>query len=197
MGGMVMVPEGYKAVLDPTSDMLQAAIEVRAEAWAHQTGAVIGAETWRDELDNKAYHVLITKAQGRVVASGRLSIHTDLATVPNAATYRFALTDQITPPFGIFGRLTVNYNHRGLGLPKVIDALRIEKAKQLKLRHILAATSVTHRVEMLRASGFQADGPGLPYTEGPLAQAIRAATGNAGSKTLANPIILKLNLPTS
>lgn len=129
----------------------------RIKAWRNERGvnpAFFSKSFWIDEVDQYAFHWIITK-NSEIVAAARLSIHDSLCDVP----YADLLNAEQSAPFqnskvASINRLVVLPEYRGLGLSSLLDKIRIERSIQQKAEIMIAFPQLV-RLEPLGRKGFE------------------------------------------
>jgi GNAT superfamily N-acetyltransferase len=133
---------------------IQAAQRLRYIVWRSE-GAVINHaadEMIADHHDDHAIHWGAFDGN-ELVGAARLCLHNDLSEAPDAEMF---LTANISPPFASMNRLVVLSSHRGQGIGKLFDQVRIQKARDSGSRTVvIAPINVYSRKQSLRKQGFQ------------------------------------------
>jgi len=141
---------------------------LRVRAWSTETAAAEAMGSWLDEFDGAAAHWVVFDG-GKLVAAARLSIHLDLAKVPDAESYEGVFREPPVGPIASLNRLVVDPSARGLGLSKRLDLVRLQAAEAYGCRSaILSTASGPHRVRQLIGWGFEAVGCGPRFQKPPL-----------------------------
>lgn len=129
----------------------------RIHGWKNEEGInqiFFSRDYWIDPLDQRSYHWIITD-NDTIVASARLSLHTSLDEVPYAnllrPEHRVHFENKM---IGSINRLVVDPAYRGLGLSKLLDEVRIERARAQKAEVIIAFPQLVRLVPMTR-KGFK------------------------------------------
>jgi predicted GNAT family N-acyltransferase len=128
----------------------------RIQGWKNENGidpAFFSKEYWLDDVDRKAFHWIITQDE-QIVATARLSLHYGLENVP----YAQLLKPEHRPPFenkrvASINRLVVDPRFRREGLSRLLDQVRIERAKSQKADIIIAFPQFV-RLRPLTKKGF-------------------------------------------
>lgn len=90
---------------------------------------------------------------GRLVAAARLCLHHNLTDAPDAEMF---MSVPIPLPVASMNRLVVLKSYRGQRLGGTLDRVRIQRAKELGARTVIATpVNVESRKESLRMQGFQ------------------------------------------
>jgi hypothetical protein len=144
--------------------------EMRVICWKDEQGVdsnLFSKKSWLEKIDETAFHWIVFK-NNAMVASARFSIHSNIEDAP----YGKIISNMNLPlstPIGSINRLVVLPEYRHLGISKHVDSIRLEKAKQLGVKHVLAQPRDI-RVNPLISQGFNMVGeffmreyPGLPF----------------------------------
>lgn len=121
-------------------------VELRERVW-HDTdfthGQQIFSNGFLDKNDFTAFHWAIFGINNKIIAAARLSMHDDLLSIPDT----FLIKDStqlkeldIKLPIGSLNRLVVDLNFQGKGISKILDKIRIEKAKELGCQSVCVMT---------------------------------------------------------
>ncbi|MBI9066877.1 MAG: GNAT family N-acetyltransferase [Salinivirgaceae bacterium] len=109
---------------------------------------------WIDELD-KSSDCWIIKYEDKIVASGRLSIHFTLESIPWYDKIPKKAMAELKLPIASINRLVVHPDFRKNGLSKPLDEIRIMTAKENKELKTIIAEPVVSRFEVLEEQGFK------------------------------------------
>ncbi len=120
---------------------------------------------WIDEYD-KSSLLWIIKSGNTIAASARLSIHHTIETIPWKNSIPPGAADFILTPVASMNRLTVHPDFRRRGLSKQLDLVRIQAAREEKVKTIIAEPTKS-RVSVIEKYGFKdfgrfGDTPELP-----------------------------------
>jgi len=141
---------------------------LRVRAWSTEIAAAERMESWLDDFDRPAIHWAIFD-DGQLVAAARLTIHRELAGVPDAESYEGVFREPPVGPIASLNRLVVDPAARGLGLSKRLDLARLKAAEARGCRSaILSTASGPRRVKQLIGLGFQSMGFGTRFLHPPL-----------------------------
>lgn len=141
---------------------------LRIEAWATETARAAEQSVWIDEFDRVARHWVVCR-DGLPVAAARLSLHQELAAVPDSESYAGVLSSPLGTPIASLNRLVVHPSARGSGLGRRLDLIRLKAAEQLGARvAILSTSSGQRRTEALVGVGFFFLGYGPRFKTPPL-----------------------------
>lgn len=126
--------------------------ELRRQVWK-RISECLPSQNWINEHDEHGYHWLVFR-ESVLVASARLCIHPNLSFLEEAPHLQddISLSPDDLPIAGM-NRLVVLPQARRLGIARFLDELRIQKAKDLGAKTILAAPF--RRASALKALGFQ------------------------------------------
>ena len=151
--------------------LLAAVYRLRMLAWRTQVALPEAMTEWTDGFDAVARHWAFLH-QGQPVAAGRVSVHGALADIPDAETYEGVFTTPPPAPIASLNRLIVHPDWRGLGLPRVLDAVRVQAAEQMGAQCVVGATGSVQgnrvRIEQLAETGFVIAGLGVCSTISPI-----------------------------
>lgn len=128
---------------------------LRFIAWQTEKGfnaAFFSKGYWIDELDEVSFLWAITH-NNKVIASARLSIHKEMGFIPWNEYIPGEARDKIIFPAASINRLVVHPAYREKGLSKPLDKVRIETAKENKVKCIIAEP-VPKRYATLKKYGF-------------------------------------------
>ena len=112
---------------------------------------------WYDDLDDKAYHWIITNEEDEIIASARLNIFEHMEEFP----YYESMKDLNIPkeaPFGFYSRLVVHPKYRGLKLSLKLVASRMLFCEAMKLRWLQAYSSSDIMKKVLNRYDFDVIG---------------------------------------
>lgn len=126
----------------------------RQEAVELKSG-LCASEGIKDEHDHHAHHWIITLGD-EIVAAARLCIHRCLNELPDAEE-SLQVEEDIASPIASLNRLVVATEARRHGLARVLDNVRIQRARDLGAATVVG-TPMPWRVESLRRLGFQVVG---------------------------------------
>jgi len=138
--------------------------ELRVIAWRTEKGIapdIFSQRTWLDEYDEIALHWIMLKEKF-LMASARISIHPELSEIPwadNTTVYDMSF---LKSPVASINRLVVHPDFRGRGLTRYLDRIRIDTAKKMGVKTIIAEP-VLIRINSLIDLGFKYVGK-LPAT---------------------------------
>jgi polyketide synthase PksL len=120
---------------------------------------------WLDEFDPVARHWCIFH-DSKPVAAARISVHQRLEEVPDALIYEGVFATPPASPVASFNRLVVHPEHRGGGLSRKLDDVRLKAAISLGCRSIIVVSNVgSSRLGQLRGLGFRTIGTAGPYPQ--------------------------------
>ena len=127
---------------------------LRFRIWSEQEGVALKDNTngrIADELDATAYHWGAYNC-GELIASARLSIHHDIASVPDAELFAGL---SITLPTASMNRLVVAKSARGMGIAKALDEQRISYARKIGVNSlVITPVNNPSRIDALTKIGF-------------------------------------------
>ena len=92
---------------------------------------------WYDDMDDKAYHWIITNEQDEIIASARLNIFDRLEEFPFYESIK-NLDIPKEAPFGFYSRLVVHPKYRGLKLSLKLVVSRMLFCESMKVRWLQA-----------------------------------------------------------
>jgi GNAT superfamily N-acetyltransferase len=137
-------------------DIIKAIGALRAEVWRdepeiffHEFG---DSDCWTDPVDDFAYHWVVYDGD-ELVAAARLSLHADLATAPYASVFEQCHIDVVGKVASI-NRLVVKKSHRGAGIARALDRIRLKKAIQLGAKAVIAVPVGDSRAKALASLGY-------------------------------------------
>jgi len=137
-----------------TPSDIEAAQRLRYTVWRSE-GVVIHhteRKVIADHHDEHAIHWGVFDGD-QLVGAARLCIHDQLAETPDAEMF---LTADIRSPVASMNRLVVLRSHRGRGIGGHLDRVRIQRARDVGARTIVAApVNMNPRKLSLIALGFQ------------------------------------------
>ena len=141
---------------------------LRIEAWETKTARAAEQSDWLDEFDRVALHWVVCR-DGLPVAAARLSLHHELAEVPDSECYAGIFSWPLETPIASLNRLVVHPSARGSGLGRQLDLIRLEAAERLGARVVILSTSSGHRrIAALVSLGFVFLGYGRKFKRPPL-----------------------------
>lgn len=112
---------------------------------------------WYDDLDDKAYHWIVTNEQDEIIASARLNIFNQMEDFP----FYDSIKDLNIPkeaPFGFYSRLVVHPKYRGLKLSLKLVASRMLFCESMKVRWLQAHISSDMMKKILNRYDFDVIG---------------------------------------
>lgn len=128
----------------------------RIHGWKNEEGisqSFFSREYWIDTLDQRSYHWIIS-SNDTIIAAARLSLHTSLDDVPYARLlkpeHRVHFENKL---IASINRLVVDPSYRGLGLSKLLDQVRIERALAQKAEMMIAFPQLIRLVPLMK-KGF-------------------------------------------
>lgn len=126
---------------------------LRVVAWTERYGSLFARQvtSWSDEHDAHAHHFGV-RLDERLVASARFCVHDDAAGLPHASWFGSLLAG-FRGPFASLNRCVVAAAAAGTGLARALDDARIDRARTLGARAVVATTHGRRR-EALLARGF-------------------------------------------
>ena len=143
-----------KLLNSASQDQLEEIGQLRTLVWTGESDVnphALGPKPWIDPVDQSAYQWTI-KDHGRLVAAARLTVHSDLDSIPYQAAFRDRLPESIM--YGAMNRLVVLPDYRGQGLARRLDCLRLQHAAQIGAELVVVVAS-GQRVLALESLGFQ------------------------------------------
>lgn len=115
----------------------------------------LGPKPWIDDIDDDACIWMVRDDRsddGPLVASARVTVHTDPATIPYHAAFDHRLP---TPgPYASMNRLVVHPDYRGRGIARMLDCLRLRHAPRVGAAMAVVIAS-GRRVSALELLGFE------------------------------------------
>lgn len=161
-------PPGYTLAEALDAALLERVYRLRPEAWRARTADFPALDRWTDPFDDEARHFVVLHA-GTPAAAARLTVHHRLSEVPGAEVWRDFDPALFPAPIATLSRLVVDVRHRGLGLGRLLDQIRVATAIDLGCGCIIAATSAgPHRIGLLEAAGLRNIGVATRQTPGAL-----------------------------
>ncbi len=116
----------FKGVECP--DLVEKIESLRSDVWGELVPEDVPLQRFLlDCFDEFTWHFAVQN-EGQVVASARLSIHSDPRAMPESNSFR-KVHSIMKPPFGLMTRLVVSKQYRRMGLANKIDLARIAHAK--------------------------------------------------------------------
>jgi predicted GNAT family N-acyltransferase len=128
---------------------------LRAEVWRSEQSVEFeefgDSDCWLDDFDNHAVHWIVY-AGNEIAAAARLSVHPCAEKAPYGHIFKsLGLT---TTNVASINRLVVKQKFRGQGLSKLLDAARLQKARELGATAVLALPVGESRQRVLMREGF-------------------------------------------
>jgi GNAT superfamily N-acetyltransferase len=126
---------------------------LRYKIWSAEGVEIINPEagTIADSHDDHAMHWGVFDG-ARLVAAARLCLHQTLAEAPDGELFAGL---EIPTPIASMNRLVVTKSHRGRGIAKNLDQIRIQQARVLEAQTvIIAPVNFWSRKRSLEAQGF-------------------------------------------
>jgi GNAT superfamily N-acetyltransferase len=149
-------------------DLLAKIGRLRIEAWETETARAAEQSVWVDECDRVAWHWVVFR-DGLAVAAARLSLHGELAEMPESECYEGVFSAPPKTPIASLNRLVVHPSARGSGISRRLDLIRLEAAERLGARvAILSTASGPRRLAQLLGLGFVFLGHGSGFKKPPL-----------------------------
>lgn len=116
--------------------------DLRVDVWENsEKGEFVNHQLfpngWSDELDEKAFHWIITNEQDEIIASARLNIFNSLDEFPYYAFMKNLKIPSETP-FGFYSRLVINPQYQGLKLSQRLVSSRIAYCEKNKIQWLQA-----------------------------------------------------------
>ena len=108
----------------------------------------------RDPHDLRAMHWGVFRG-AELVAAARLCLQADVDELPDAALFHGFDVD-LPEPVAVMSHCVVDARLRDMGLEGMLDAIRIERARQLRLGAVIAVARSPRRIVALEAQGFDA-----------------------------------------
>lgn len=138
--------------------MIARVCRLRVLAWRTQADIPAQVEEWRDLQDSDARHWAICLGEDPVAAV-RLTIHTDLTTVPDGDVYRATLPHGLETPIASYNRMVVRPDMRRRGFSRMLDDVSIAAARDMGARCLVGITGSVHgnqhRVDAMVRRGFE------------------------------------------
>jgi len=137
-----------------TQDQLEEIGRLRTLVWTGESDVnrhSLGPEPWIDPVDGSACQWTV-RDHGCLVAAARLTIHDNLASIPYQAAFRDRLPE--SEPYAAMNRLVVLPDHRGQGLARRLDCLRLRHAPRIGAALVVVVAS-GRRVLALESLGFE------------------------------------------
>jgi hypothetical protein len=121
---------------------------LRRLAWSH-AGCPDARQANLDSVDSGAHHFWLRDGAGAIVAAARVSLHPDLSSVPDSDDF-FSFRDRIEAwtLLASLNRLVIHPGSRGSGLPTAFDTARIDLARNLGARAIVASARGRRRTQL-------------------------------------------------
>ncbi|MEL4896308.1 GNAT family N-acetyltransferase [Crocosphaera sp. Alani8] len=137
--------------------------KLRVSVWSYQLGrAVFSGEKWCDEHDQHAFHWVVMNDENELIASARLSIHNNIADLPDFNEIQGLITE-LPKPIAMMSRLVVSPTYQRLGISQKIDLARLQKAKQMGIQSLVL--QVPHyRRKSIEKLGFKCLGKAIDKT---------------------------------
>jgi GNAT superfamily N-acetyltransferase len=149
--------------------LLKQIYSLRIEAWCMSVDLPMDIIECHDSYDDEGRHWALVE-NNEVLAAARLTLHSDLKEVPELGTYRDFKSMMPAGPYGSFNRLIVKPSHRGKGLARRLDAVRIDAARAAGVAVVIGATGSVagnrRRISQLIDAGFRVLGDGQPFEGG-------------------------------
>ena len=116
---MTITTEDLKPILLTDSSRLSQIYNFRVEVWGeHEKSLIVNRRLfpngWKDELDESAFHWIITNEEDKLIAAARLNIFNSAEEFPYHCCTRH-LSMPVEKPFALFSRLVVLPEYRGDG----------------------------------------------------------------------------------
>lgn len=116
---MTITTENLKPILLTDSTRLQEIYNFRVDVWGqHEKSGIVNRRLfpngWKDELDETAFHWIITEEENTLIAAARLNIFNSTEEFPYHCCTRH-LSMPVEKPFALFSRLVVLPEYRGDG----------------------------------------------------------------------------------
>lgn len=109
--------------------------------------------SWIDKFDKES-HLWVIRYHKEIVASARLSLHSSIREIPWHEAIPPTALKLIRTPVASMNRLCVRPDFRGRGLTRPLDEIRIQTARLLNAKTILAEP-VVKRFKTLEKYGFK------------------------------------------
>lgn len=123
---------------------LQEIYDLRVDVWENSekskfVNRQLFPDGWFDDLDQTAFHWVITNDQDKIIAAARLNLFDDFNQYPYNDFLK-NLTIPKTTPFGFYSRLVIHPEYQGLGLSIRLDTSRMLfcEAKKIRWLQVLA-----------------------------------------------------------
>lgn len=131
---------------------LQEIYDLRVDVWENSeknefVNRKIFPNGWFDDLDETAYHWVITNNENKIIAAARLNIFDSLETFPYYKFISHLNIPQYTP-FGFFSRLVIHKDYQGKGLSIRLDTSRMLFCEAKRV-HWLQVLATSERVKNL------------------------------------------------
>ena len=116
---MTITTEGLEPILLTDSTRLSEIYNFRVDVWGqHEKSQIVNRRLfpngWKDELDECAFHWIITNEEDKLIAAARLNIFNSAEEFPYHCCTRH-LSMPMQKPFALFSRLVVLPEYRGDG----------------------------------------------------------------------------------
>lgn len=152
-----MIRDNGVPVIEETKDATDLAIIYHLRAQIHSRSGKYLSEIvdgiWTDQYDETSLH-FVARTGGRIVASARLTVVTRLSDGPFGGIYCEHTAAEVSP-VGFLSRLVVAENYRARGIARELDEIRIDRARTLCAKTLVAATSNKERHLSFLRLGFQ------------------------------------------
>lgn len=144
--------------------ILEDIYKLRVTAWREKMAIPSHVGRWKEATDDVARHWAIL--MGNIpIAAARLSIHSSLTEVPDSECLEGVLAS-LPAPICSINRCVVHPDYWGMGFARKLDKVRLDTARQLGCKSIVATVSDAKRAKTLASYGFRYVGDGLPYPKG-------------------------------
>jgi len=140
---------------------------LRSRAWQTEVSFTGNSDVWLDEYDATALHFAFLDGDD-VVAAARLTVHASVRDIPHAEIQDHAFPAEPPLPVAYLSRLAVDSGYRRQGLGTRLDHVRVERAKELGCRSIVARPVDERRVRQLQELGFTIVGRCKAIETGPV-----------------------------
>lgn len=140
-------------LLSPTPEILNEIGRLRVLAWKSSQPKFRDMDVWLDALDSAARHWLV-RYDGRIVAAGRLSVHSSIQEIPDAGLFENLKSDLLRLPIASLNRLVVHPDFRGKGISAELDRIRIQVAMESGCGCIVGVCRDRRRVSQLGEFGL-------------------------------------------